>query len=165
MKSAIVYYSLDGNCDLVAKMINAQTGAQLLRLETTSEKKRSMLGKFFWGGGMVFLKKKPELKPWSFDPESYGLIIIGAPVWAGAPAPPIQSFLDKAHIKGKKIALFACHGGGMGDAMQKLKDLLAGNEIIGEIDFTEPSKGNDDEVKRQVAEWVTTFSALSKGID
>jgi len=157
MKTAVVYYTLDGNCAIVAQEIKSKLNAELIRLHTQDEKKRGKIGKFFWGGGMVFMRKKPPLKPYTFDPSAYDLIIIGAPVWAGSPAPPIQTFLSSAAITGKKIALFVCHAGGKGDALEKFKALLAGNDIVAEADFTNPAKGGSDEVERQVADWVKGF--------
>src|SRR5215470_2718602 len=109
MKTAVVYYSLDGNCAFVAEQIKAQLNADMIQLHTKDEKKRGKIGKMFWGVGMVFGKKKPPLKPYTFDAAAYDLIIIGAPVWADSPAPPIQTFISGAAITGKKIALFVCH--------------------------------------------------------
>jgi flavodoxin len=154
MKIAVVFYTLDGNCAVVAEQINAQLSADFIRLKTADEKKRSTIGNFFWGGSMVFSHKKPPLKPYTFDPSVYDLIIIGAPVWAGSPAPPIQTFLSQTVITGKKIALFVCHGGGKGKALEKLKALLPGNEIAAEADFIDPARGDREELKRKVAEWV-----------
>jgi len=157
MKTAVVYYTLDGNCAIVARAIKDKLGADVIQLYTQDEKKRSMMGKMFWGGGMVFSGKKPPLKPYTFDPAAYELIIIGAPVWAGSPAPPILTFLSEAGITGKKIALFVCHGGGKGKALKKFKAWLAGNDIVAEADFVEPVRVGGDEVERKVADWVKGF--------
>ena len=158
MKTAVVFYSLDGNCALVAQEIKAQLNADLIRLETKDEKRRSGLAKFFWGGSMVFMHKKPPLKPFTFDPSAYDLIIIGTPVWASTPAPPVQTFIAEAGITGKKIALFVCHMGGKKDALEKFKALLAGNEIIAETDFVKPASGDIEAVKQQVAHWLNGFA-------
>jgi len=153
MKTAVVYYSLDGNCAFVADQIKDGLNAELVRLYMQDEKKRRGLIKILWGGGMVFRRQKPPLKPYTFDPAAYELIVIGVPVWAGSPAPPIQTFLSETGISGKKIALFVCHGGGKGNALNTLKTLLSGNEIIAEADFVNARK-NSGEVKRQIADWV-----------
>ena len=157
MKTAVIFYTLDGNCAVVAEQINAQLNADFIRLKTMDEKKRGKIGKFFWGGGMVFMRKKPPLKPYTFDPAAYDLIIIGAPVWAASPAPPIQTFLCETAITGKKIALFVCHAGGKGKALEQFKALLPGNNIIAEKDFIDPARGNREELKQQVADWVKTI--------
>ena len=154
MKTAVVYYTLDGNCALVARVIKEQLGAELVRLHTKDEKKRSKIASIFWGGGMVFRRIKPPLKPYTFDPSAYDLIIFGVPVWAGSPAPPIQTFLSETGITGKKIALFVCHGGGMGKALAKLKALFIGNTIVAEKDFLNPAKDSSQETEQRIAEWV-----------
>ena len=157
MKIAVVFYSLDGNCALVAEEIKTQLNADLIRLQTQDEKKRGKVGKLFWGVGMVLRRKSPPLKPYTFDPAAYDLIVIGAPVWAGSPAPPIQTFLSETNITGKKIALFVCQAGTNEGTLEKFKAMLAGNEIVAETEFTEPAKGDGEEVKRQVAEWAATI--------
>jgi len=159
MKAAVVYYTLDGNSAIVAKEIKTQLNADLIRLQTKDEKKRGKIGKFFWGGGMVFLHKKPPLKPYTFDPSAYDLIIIGAPVWASSPAPPVQTFLSEAGITGKKIALFVCHAGGKGNALETFKTLLAGNDIVAETDFNTPYKCDSEELKQQIADWIKGFQS------
>ncbi|MCL2271939.1 MAG: flavodoxin [Treponema sp.] len=157
MKTAVVYYSLDGNCALVADEIKSQLNADLIRLYTKDEKKRSMIGNLFWGGGMVFFKKKPPLKPYNFNPAAYDLVIFGAPVWAGSPAPPLNTLISETGVKGKKTAVFVCHGGGKGKALEKLKAILGENEIISETEFKDPIKDNIDEIRKKVEEWVKGF--------
>ncbi|MDR2717586.1 MAG: flavodoxin [Treponema sp.] len=156
MKTAVVFYSLDGNCNFVAEEVKSLLNADLIRLQTQDDKKRRGFFKMVWGGSMVFGRKKPPLKPYTFDPAAYDLIVIGAPVWAGSPAPPIRTFLSDTGISGKKTALFVCHGGGKGKALDTLKALLAGNEIIAQADFVNARK-NGGEVKRQIVDWVKGF--------
>jgi len=156
MKTAVVFYTLDGNCAIVAQEIKSILNADLIQLHTDNEKKRKGIVKFFWACGMMF-KKKPKLKPYSFDPSAYDLIIIGAPVWAGAPASPIKTFIANTSITSKKIALFVCHAGGSGNSIKIFKTMLSGNEFIAEIEFKDPSKNNIEEIKQQIADWVKGF--------
>ncbi|MDR0583920.1 MAG: flavodoxin [Treponema sp.] len=158
MKTAVVYYSCDGNCALVAEQIKALLNADLIRLQTKNEKKRSGFAKYFWGGSQVVMHKKPALKPYVFDAAAYDLIIIGAPVWAASPAPPLETFLSETKISGKKLALFLCHAGGKGKAMDKLKLLLAGNTVATETDFVNPA-GDIQELKRKIEEWLKPLGA------
>jgi flavodoxin len=157
MKTAVVFYSLDGNCALVAEEIKTQLKADLLQIYAKDDRKRSKFGKLMWGCSMVFTGKKPHLRPYTFSASSYDLIVLGAPVWAGSVAPPLQTFITESGITGKKIALFVCHGGGKGESQKKFKALLAGNNVVGEIDFVTPSKGKIEEVKQKIADWVKGF--------
>jgi flavodoxin len=157
MKTALVFYSYDGNCTFVAKQIKAQLDADLIQLQTKDEKRRHGFAKMLWGGSMAALGKKPELKPYVFDPAPYDLIVIGAPVWAGHPAPPVQTFLSQTSITGKKVALFVCHAGGKGKSLKKFRALLAANDIVAEADFVNPAAKISDETKQQISDWIKTI--------
>ena len=162
MKTLIVYYSLHGNSRLIAENLKSCLKAELLEIKTMGEEKRKGFPLYLLGGGQAVLKMKPPLKPYTINVDNCDLVIIGTPVWAGSPAPAIVSFLDKTKISGKKIALFCCHGGGMGKAMQKLKALLQGNTIVGEIDFLNPSKTDSAGLKQKIDAWVKTLGVNTK---
>ena len=160
MKTAIIYYSFEGNCALVAKAIKDALGADIFEIKTVDKKKRSGFAKYLWGGFQAITKKKPELEPLSVDINAYDLIILGTPVWAASPTPAIVSFLDKTKITGKKLALFCCHGGGKGKLFDKFKALLPSNTIVGEIDFNNPAKPAKAEsipLKTRIDQWVKTL--------
>ncbi|MDR2500501.1 MAG: flavodoxin [Treponema sp.] len=162
MKTAVVYYSLEGNCALAARILGEifafQTGekADLFEIQTADTKKRRGLRKFLWGGGQVLMGSKPALQPLDFDPAAYGLVVVGTPVWAASPAPPVRAFLEKTPIRGKRIALFICHAGGKGRALEKLEALLPGNECAGGIDLVNPS-GNLQGLQAKLEAWVETL--------
>jgi len=158
MKTAVVYYSLSGNCAFIAEELKARLDADLLRLHTEKETTRKGgnrrgPARFLWGIGVMLGIIKAPLKPYVFDPALYDLIIIGAPVWGGSPARPIRDFLNKAVITGKKTAFFVCHAGGEKNALDELKALLPGNIITDEKSFVNPVKAGEN-LKQQVADWV-----------
>ena len=157
MKTAVIYYSYQGNCALVAEAIKTELNAEVFEVKTVDTKRRKGFPLILWGVLQVMTKKKPELQPLSIDINAFDLIILGVPVWAGSPAPAMVSFLDKTEIKGKKIALFCCHGGGKGNAFDKFKALLPGNTIAGEIDFVNPVKEGRAPLKEKIGEWTKTL--------
>jgi len=152
MKTAVIFYSFNENCALVAEEIKSKLNADLIRLYPKSDKKRGKVARFFWSFGLM-IKKNPPLKPYTLDPSVYDLIVIGAPVWAGSPASPIKTFISEAGITGKNIAFFVTHAGGKGNSLEEFKTLFAGNNIVAEADFLDPAKGKE-EVKQQIADWV-----------
>ena len=153
MKTAVVYYSYDGNCAFVAEQIAALLKADLVQIQTVDQKKRRGFLKMLWGGAQVMFGKLPPLKPVNFDAVSFDLIILGTPVWASSPAPAMKAFLSQTKFSGKKVALFMCHAGGMGEAMNKFKSMLTDNTIVSEIDFSTLLK-NQEKAKQQIEEWV-----------
>jgi flavodoxin len=154
MKTLVIYYSYEGDCTLIAEYIKETVRADILELETEDEKKRTGLTKYIWGGRQVITHALPKLKPYTVNPDSYDLIIIGSPVWAGSPTPALNSFLAETRISGKKLALFCCHAGGKGKFFDKLKAALPGNTIAGEIDFINPARGNREGMVKKLEEWL-----------
>ena len=157
MKAVVIYYSYEGNCALIAEILKTALSADVFEIKTLNEKKRTGFFLYLWGGAQAIFHKKPAIHPVSADLNAYDLIILGSPVWAGSPTPAIVSFLADGKISGKKLALFCCHGGGMGKALAKLKALLPGNTIISEADFKYPAKGDRAALKQKIDEWVKTL--------
>ena len=159
MKTAVIYYSFGGNCALVAETIKAAIGADTFEVKTKNAKKRTGFAKYFWGGAQAVFGIKPPIVPLTVDISAYDLVILGTPVWAASPAPAMVSFLNKTVIKGKKIAIFCCHSGGMKKTLEKFKALLKGNTIVGEIDFQNAAKNGRTGLKPKIEEWVKSITA------
>jgi flavodoxin len=156
MKTLIVYFSYDGNCDMIAQGIQKTLNGDLLRLYLEDGAHRTGLAKYLWGIGQI-RNKTPALKPYTVDTEGYGLFVIGAPVWAGAPAPALNSFFEKTALSGKKVALFCCHAGGMGKALEKLGQKVSGNTLAGTIDFVNPAKREPHAAIAKAQAWAQTL--------
>lgn len=159
MKTAVIYFSYEGNCAMIAEQIHKTLHADVLRLHLEDDKTRKGLAKYVWGGRQVLLHKNPALKPYAITLESYELIILGTPVWAGSPTPALHTFLEQTRITGKKIALFCCHAGGKGKSLEKLRALVPGNTLVGEIDFVNPTKQDPQEVMGKLEPWLHKLEA------
>jgi flavodoxin len=157
MKSIVVYFSLDGNCHLLAGFIKEALGADSLRLELEQAIARQGFAKMFHGGKQVMTHQKPALKPYQLDLAPYELVVLGGPVWVGSPTPALLSFLAQSKPSGKKVALFCSHGGGKGKALEKLRDALAGNTIVGELDVVNPAKQDAQLVRAKAVAWAKTL--------
>lgn len=142
-KTLIVYYSLEGNVDFVAKKIAENLGADIFRIETLKEYPKKGLLKFFHGGKDVVSGVKPELKGELPSLEGYDKIVIGAPVWAAKPAAPLNTFFDKVDLSGKKCYAFASSAGGNS---KKCLEIMAaeitrkGGTVESCAEFTNPLK-------------------------
>jgi len=158
MKTALIYYSYEGNSAFIAETIKACIAVDVFEIKTAKTKKRKGFAKYFWGGAQVFFGRKPALLPLSVDVNAYDLIILGTPVWASSPAPALVSFLGKTAISGKKLALYCCHLGGKGDVFKKIKSLLPGNTFVGEIDFQNTASQEKAALKQKVGEWLKTLN-------
>ena len=115
MKTLITYYSFSGNTDKVANIfsdaLKAKGEVVLQRLKPKDE-----IMTFGAQARAAFMKKRAELDgDVGFDASSYDLVMLGCPVWAFAPVPAMNSFLDKLNgLHGKRVAILLTSGSGVG---------------------------------------------------
>lgn len=160
MSTLVVYFSFDGNTKFIAEKIAETINADIIELKTGKKYPTEGFWKYFRGGKSVIFGEKPQLTNNSIDLNRYETILIGTPVWAGSYTPPIKSFVRQYKIQGKRIALFASHGGGGAEkCFAKLKEALPGNKFIGEIAFAEPKKNSEDSSNKAIR-WATDFLTI-----
>ena len=158
MSTLVVYFSFTGSTKFIAEKIAETMNADNAQLKTSKEYPADGFKKYFFGGKSVIFGEKPDLVNEPIDWNRYDTIIIGTPVWAGSFAPPIKSFISQYKIRGKRIALFASHGGGGAKkCFAKLKKELSGNEFICEIDFVEPKKNREGNTSKAV-KWARSIA-------
>ena len=139
MKTAIVYFSLDGNTEYVAKKIAQNLTGDLIKLVPAKQYPTGKVSKFFWGGKSVTFKDQPQLQPYDFNVDEYDVIILGTPIWAGTYTPPFRTFLKENDLSGKKLAFFACCSGGSADkCFKKLQAATSNGELITTLRLVDP---------------------------
>lgn len=153
MKTAVVYYSLNGNTDMIAKHIAEKIGADTLRIYPVKAYPDKGVKKFLWGGKSAAMKEEPELMSYEINIDEYDRIVIGTPVWAGTFTPPIRSFVkeNREALKNKELAVFTCFSGGGADkAIAKLAEFIGVPgfkvSLILVDPLTKPSEANDAKV-------------------
>ena len=153
MKTAVVYYSMSGNCEFTAKKIAGILDADLIRIEPQKAYPDSGARKFIWGGKSAVMGEAPKLKPYAFSAADYGRVIFGFPVWASNPTPPIRTFIreNAEGLKGKKFAAFACQSGnGAEKALAKLKKMLDTDTLEAELILIDPKEKPASEKDRAI---------------
>lgn len=123
MKTIVLYYSFGGRTKTEAERISEKTGAVLCRVE--EEKNRNLWTATILGCPQAIKRKSTPIKPFHCDLDAFDKIIIGAPIWAGFPAPAFNSMVQ-ALPAGKEVDLFLCSGGGTAPkSKQGTMDLIA----------------------------------------
>jgi len=153
MKTAVIYYSLDGNMDCVAQKIGRDHAADLYRLIPKKEYPTGKFSKYFWAGKSATFGERPKLTNEIIDLEKYDTLIIGSPVWAGTFTPPIHTFLHDYKITGKNIILVATNSGGEADkCFAKMNEYLKDNISMATFSFAQPlllkDASTDDKIKK-----------------
>lgn len=109
MKSIVVYYSQEGNTQLVAEKIQQIFHADILRLELIKEPGTEGLMRLFTMGRQVYFKEKPALSEPIHDFSAYDKIFLGSPIWMGTMAPAVRSFVTQAELIGKLVIPFCTY--------------------------------------------------------
>ena len=113
MAKIIIYYSLGGTTDLVAKTLAKNLNADLLRIHDL--KKRNGIKNKFISSINAFREAKTEIKPDKIDLEAYETIYFGTPTWVGNPTPAILTIIDRCDLKSKDVVLFSTMDSNRGD--------------------------------------------------
>ena len=153
MSTAIVYYSMLGNCKMVAGKLAAKLDADIIRLEPDKSYPDKGAKKFLWGGMSAVMGEMPVLKPYEFEASEYDMIILGFPVWASRPAPPLCTFLNehKEELKGKKLAAFACQSGnGAEKAFERIKKQTGIDAFEAELILIDPKTRVNEDNDRKI---------------
>jgi flavodoxin len=126
MRCLIVYYSHTGNTAHVAALL-ADYLKDKAEVAVTQLKPKEDTGNFFSQASGAFRHKRVLLEDASYDVSPYEIICLGTPVWAFAPAPAMNAYLDNCCGIGSKKVIFFTTSGGMGDArcIAYMQEILA----------------------------------------
>jgi FMN-dependent NADH-azoreductase len=117
MKTLVTYYSYSGITEKVIgvfkEVLEKKSELKIQRLKPKEE-----ITSFFAQCTAARSKKRCEIEEALFDVSGFDTIIIGSPVWAFAPAPAINTYLDKVTgLNNKKLIILLTSGSGMGVKM------------------------------------------------
>lgn len=145
MKTLIVYYSLDGSCDIVAQKLKELTGAAVERIKLVKDFKGTGTRRYFAAGLQLIFNRKPKIQSISVDLKDFDTVVIGTPVWGGTMAPAMSTFLLSNNLSGKKVFAYVCLAGtDLNNVFifDRIKENI-GCEIVATEFFTEPVKGKE----------------------
>ena len=144
MKKLLFYFSLTGNCELVANQLE-EKGFETRKLEM----KKPLPKSFFWGvltgGFLAGMGVKSKLKEYDHNIEGYDEIIIASPIWNGRFSSPLNRLLKDTDFKDKNIKFIFTAGSGEGKhALKKVKKLFPNVECV----FLKEPKKYPEELKK-----------------
>ena len=113
MATIIIYYSQGGTTDIVAKTLAKHLRASTVRIHDL--KNREGFKNKLFASINAFREVKTDIVPAKVDISQYDTVIFGTPTWAGNPTPAILTIIDRCHLTGKDVILFATMDSGRGD--------------------------------------------------
>lgn len=123
MRTAIVFYSLDGNTRLAACGLAERLGADVFEIRTVKPYPAKGPLKILVGGKDATFDRRPAIQPLDIDFATYDQVVLGTPVWADKVAAPINTFLKGRDLGEKHLALLISSAGG--DATKCAQDAAA----------------------------------------
>jgi len=109
MATVILYYSHSGHTKSLAKKLKKEKKADIFEIREV--KKRNGFTAFMPGAFQSIRMKRSEIEPLEADLSTYDEVVIMGPIWAGRPAPAVNSAIDLLP-EGKTVSLICTAGGG-----------------------------------------------------
>ena len=127
MKTLVVYYSYSGITEKVINIYSSEL-AKSGEVMVQRLKPRQEIDTFLGQCRAAFSRKRAELSGnITSDVKGYDLLVLGCPVWAFAPVPAVNTYLDRlSGLEGKKaiILLTSGSGAGVGNCFNTIKKAL-----------------------------------------
>jgi hypothetical protein len=157
MRILVLYYSFTGNTQKVANAIADRLGAELGEITCQAY--------YAWNGPLlqamdIFTRRLPRVEVLTPPHVHYDLTVIGAPVWAGRPAPPALRALREHKSDIGRAALFVtCRGANPTYGPERALDEMAAaveGPVVAVRAFREPEIRTGD-FRQGIEEFVQTL--------
>ena len=140
MSKLFIYYSLSGNGDIIADLLN-QNGYDIRKVTPKKKLKNNFFG-IFRGGFYAGLNKKFKLVDYDNNVSNYDEIVIGSPIWNSKFSCPINTVLNVTDLSNKKISFILYSGSGEATkALDKINDNYKNAKVV---ILKEPKKHNEE---------------------
>ena len=173
-KTLIVYYSFTNNVHTIATELQAQTGADMVRVEPAEKSLDYAANNYAIGSALISAIRNnpddpaayPAIDPVDVNLDDYNVILIGAPLWWSNMAAPLQTYLfqNRSRLADKKIGLIVSSASsGISGVEADLRRLVpAGDFVSPSLWIRSAQTGN---CRSLIASWLTQigYSTLSVG--
>jgi len=155
-KILVVYYSRTGTTKLAADKIASLLGSETEEIVDTKNRTGSL--SFFRCGMDATLKRLTVIREPKNDPQNYGLIIIGTPVWSHNMTPAVRTYVKQKSAAFKKVAFFCTSGNGSNERAFIEMEGLCGKKPVATLELSEEDviEGNADEAQKEFTSKITT---------
>lgn len=151
-KVLVMYYSLSGQTEKIARQIAELTGGELYEIKVEET----------YSSPSVYMKSKKEYESKQYpklaaelpDFAQYDTVFVGGPVWWYTMAVPLFSLLKVADFDGKKVVPFSTQGSNFGAFFEDFNALAKNADIQTSANFNNMKPEFDAQVKNKVIEWL-----------
>ena len=136
-KALIIYFSMTGNTERIARLMAESLGAELYRIQAEHPYTRKDLDWTIPDSRANLEQKNPASRPHYQvslpDIAEYDTVIFGHPIWWGIPPRILYTVLEDLDLTGKRVATFASSGGSSYGEAQLEMDRLIDSPLKGRI--------------------------------
>lgn len=165
MRSAVVFYSLEGNTRAAASGLAERLGADLVEVRPTKAYPTKGLAKFFHGGKDSTFGRTPQIEPVDLDPSAYDLVVLALPMWAGKAAAPMNTFIQGRDFGGTKVALVVSSASGNADSCVADIAKKLGRDVgsLAALSLTDPKRMAPDELASDLDHFAARLQSSAGG--
>lgn len=158
MKILVVYYSLTGHTEGVAKAIAELHKADIQKIEDVY-RRNNILG-YLRSGFEVLLGLKGKIRHMIFTPQDYDLVILGTPVWINRLPSPMRTYIANHQRLFPKVAFFCTQGDAGGSGVFNIMAKLIGKTPLATLEITEAELASNEDIGKIAAFVLTTRQQL-----
>ncbi|MGI6222871.1 MAG: flavodoxin family protein [Prevotella sp.] len=166
MKTLVVYYSLTGNTESIAKQIADKLGADIEKIDVVRPYEGSYQQIVDEANNEVQREYQRPIKPLKHSLKDYDRIIVGTPTWWYKMSSPILTFLSNNDFTGKTVVPFMTNAGWPGTVIEDMSRLARKNgakvEHAHEFKFNTQSDGTTNGMSTPQEELQLWIDSLSK---
>ncbi|MEM8811469.1 MAG: hypothetical protein AAGF59_02545 [Pseudomonadota bacterium] len=159
-KILVAYYSGSGHTTATADEIAAELGATVERIFCPGLDGRPLT--FMRQLASALFRTRPPIAPIAETPQSFDLLVLGAPVWAGRLATPALSYLTTVQGRLPPVALFlSAAGAGTGGAVDQVSQII-GHPPVAVVSITNGDRTSGDQIGKiqdfvdRIRTWLTS---------
>lgn len=149
MKILVVYYSLTGHTEDVAKAIAELHKADVQKIEDV-HRRNNVLG-YLRSGFEVLLGLKGKIRHTTALPQDYDLVILGTPVWMMRLPSPMRTYIANHQRLFPKVAFFCTQGASGGKAVFSVMAKLIGKAPLATMEITEAELASGEDTAKIAA--------------
>lgn len=154
-KILVVYYSLSGNTERVAKDIAECFGADTEKL--IDKKNRKGFFGFMGGGKDAMTKKLADIEPTKLDPSKYDIVVMGTPIWSWKMTPAIRTYITQNTDKFKEVAFFLTSGSTPAENVVPSMEELSGKKGIAYVGLNSKELKDNNKYWAKLTKFLESF--------
>lgn len=150
-----------GNTRIAAEILQALTGADIVRLDTKVPYSDDYDAVVAQGKREVEKHFRPEIKPLGVDISDYDVIAVGTPTWWYTMAPAVLTFLSGNDFSGKTVIPFMTNAGWAGTVIKDMtKESKAQTAFAKEFLFDSDGGSNMQTSQAELEQWINEVKSF-----